>query len=50
MHGGARGSGAPKGNRNAFQFGLYTAEAISEKRLLRLLIRQSRATIEQLKG
>jgi glucans biosynthesis protein len=50
MHGGARGSGAPKGNRNAFQYGLYTAEAIAERRLLRLLIRQSRATIERLKS
>ena len=50
MHGGARGSGAPKGNRNAFQYGLYTAEAIAERRLLQLLIRQSRATMEQLKS
>jgi hypothetical protein len=38
-----------QGNRNAFQYGLYTAEAIAERRLC-LLIRQSRQTIEQLKG
>ena len=49
MHGGAFGSGAPKGNQNAFQYGLYTVEAILERRLLRLLIKQSCATIEQLK-
>ena len=49
MHGGVIGSGAPKRNRNAFQYGLYTAGAISERRLLRLLIKQSRATIEELK-
>jgi hypothetical protein len=49
MHGGARGSGAPKGNQNAFAYGLYTAEAIRERRLLNLLIRRSRATLEQLK-
>ena len=50
MHGGAKGSGAPRGNRNAYQYGLYTAEAIAERRMLHLLIKQSRATIEQLQG
>jgi hypothetical protein len=44
------GSGAPKGNQNAYQYGLYTGEAIAERRLLRLLLKESRATIEQLKG
>ncbi|HSQ00004.1 MAG TPA: HGGxSTG domain-containing protein [Candidatus Dormibacteraeota bacterium] len=48
MHGGARGSGAPIGNRNALQHGLYTAEAMVERRLHYRLIRQSRATIERL--
>ena len=47
--GGALGSGAPKRNQNALKCGLYTAEALAERRLLRLLIRQGRATIEQLK-
>ena len=50
MHGGARGCGAPKGNRNPFQYGFYTADAIAGGRLLNLLIRRSRATLEQLKG
>ncbi|HSP96988.1 MAG TPA: HGGxSTG domain-containing protein [Candidatus Dormibacteraeota bacterium] len=50
MHGGAPGSGAPIGNRNAFQHGLFTADAMAERRLLRRLLRRSRATLEQLKG
>jgi hypothetical protein len=28
MHGGAPGSGAPRGNKNAIKHGLYTREAI----------------------
>ncbi|MGI9482021.1 MAG: HGGxSTG domain-containing protein [Hyphomicrobiales bacterium] len=28
MHGGARGSGAPRGNKNALKHGFYTAEEI----------------------
>jgi len=42
MHGGARGSGAPHGNKNALKHGLYTREAIAQRRQLRELIRQSR--------
>jgi glucans biosynthesis protein len=38
MHGGAEGSGAPRGNRNALKHGYYTADAIAERRLLRQLI------------
>ena len=41
MHGGAPGSGAPRGNKNALKHGRYTREAIAERRLLRKLIRQS---------
>jgi glucans biosynthesis protein len=40
MHGGARGSGAPVGNRNALKHGLYTREALAERRALRDLIRE----------
>ena len=39
MHGGAPGSGAPAGNKNAIKEGLYTREAIAERRELRELIR-----------
>jgi uncharacterized protein YjcR len=42
MHGGAQGSGAPHGNKNALKHGLYTREAIAERRQLRELMRQSR--------
>jgi hypothetical protein len=41
MHGGAHGSGAPKGNRNGnYRHGFYTAEAIAERRALRALVRK----------
>jgi uncharacterized protein YjcR len=48
MHGGAAGSGAPIGNKNAYRHGNYTAEAIAWKRGLAELIRQSRATVAEL--
>jgi uncharacterized protein YjcR len=48
MHGGATGSGAPKGNKNALKHGLYTKEAIAERRYLRELIKSSRQTLAEL--
>jgi uncharacterized protein YjcR len=42
MHGGAAGSGAPRGNKNALKHGLYTREAIAQRRQLTELMRQSR--------
>jgi hypothetical protein len=42
MHGGAWGSGAPRGNKNALKHGLYTREAIAQRRHLQELMRQSR--------
>jgi hypothetical protein len=44
MHGGMS-SGAPKGNRNAYKHGLYTAEAISRRRQIALLIRTAQQLI-----
>jgi hypothetical protein len=41
MHGGAPGSGAPRGNQNALKHGRYTKAAIRERRAVRALIRQS---------
>lgn len=39
MHGGAPGSGAPKGDRNGnYRHGFYTTEAIAERRAVRTLI------------
>lgn len=48
MHGGARGSGAPEGNRNALKSGLYTAEALALRRHVNALIRESRKLIEEI--
>jgi hypothetical protein len=42
MHGGAAGSGAPAGNRNALKHGRFTREVIEERRMIRELIRQSK--------
>ena len=42
MHGGAPGSGAPQGNKNALKSGLFTREAIEERRALQDLIRSAR--------
>ena len=41
MHGGAPGSGAPRGNKNALKHGRYTREATEEPRQLRALISAS---------
>ncbi|MFZ2065123.1 MAG: HGGxSTG domain-containing protein [Xanthobacteraceae bacterium] len=41
MHGGARGSGAPKGNQNAVKRGHYRSEAIKQRALLREFIKSA---------
>jgi hypothetical protein len=46
MHGGAAGTGAPIGNRNALRHGWYTAEAIEMRRAIRTLLRETRSLIE----
>lgn len=38
MHGGAAGSGAPWGNRNARKHGAFTQERIAERRAIRALL------------
>jgi hypothetical protein len=48
MHGGAPGSGAPRGNKNALKHGRHTREAIEGRRQLRGLLRQSRILIEKI--
>ena len=42
LHGGARGSGAPAGNRNALKHGFYTKEATDQRRALRRLMRDAK--------
>lgn len=39
MHGGAQGSGAPPGNCNALKHGMYTREAIAERREFNRMLR-----------
>ena len=46
MHGGAAGSGAPAGNRNAFRHGRYSRELIEFRQTMRELLRDSAETIE----
>jgi hypothetical protein len=48
MHGGAAGTGAPFGNKNAFRHGHYAAEAIAQRRVIAELLRLSRATLADL--
>ena len=48
MHGGAPGSGGPKGSHNGnYKHGQYTAEAIASRRWLRQYISDARALVSQ---
>ncbi len=50
MHGGAKGSGAPKGERNGnYHHGLFTREAIEERRWITALVRESQELLSSLK-
>jgi len=46
MHGGAPGSGAPRGNKNAMKHGLYTHKAIEERRKMKDFLRQVRQQLQ----
>jgi len=48
MHGGAAGSGAPRRNRNARKHGLFTAEAIAERREIRALLDEARKLLDEM--
>jgi hypothetical protein len=48
MHGGALGSGAPKGNQNAVKTGFYRKEANDERRRLKAFLRKSRELLRDL--
>ena len=50
MHGGAVGSGAPKGNQNALKHGRFTREEIMRRRRLRDLLRKSDALLQELES
>jgi len=47
MHGGAAGSGGQKGNRNARRHGLFTREAIAERKQIQDLLGEARKLLRQ---
>jgi hypothetical protein len=49
MHGGAPGSGAPKANQNARKHGLFTRDAIAERKQVRILLGESRKLLGEMK-
>ena len=49
MHGGAAGSGAPKGNVNALKQGLYTKERLAQRKRTNAVLREAMAFLRGLK-
>jgi hypothetical protein len=49
MHGGARESGAPKENRNPLKHGLFTRDAIGERKRIQNLLADARKLLQELK-
>jgi hypothetical protein len=49
MHGGAPGSGAPKGNQNAHRHGLFTGGAIAERKQIQALLGEARKLLQGMK-
>jgi uncharacterized protein YjcR len=49
MHGGAQGSGAPRSNQNARKHGLFTRDAIAERRQMQALLGEARKLLEAMK-
>jgi hypothetical protein len=49
MHGGAAGTGAPKGNGNALKTGLHTREMIEQRQVVSTLLKRSRKILDELK-
>jgi uncharacterized protein YjcR len=48
MHGGAKGSGSPVGNRNALKHGMYTKAALEEQKALRSMIREMKESLQEI--
>ena len=48
MHGGAKGTGAPKGNQNAFKHGTYTSEAFRQRAEIRELIKEAQKLLKEI--
>ena len=47
LHGG-KSPGAPRGNRNAWKHGRYSATAIEERRLLQQILKAARETMAEM--
>jgi len=48
MHGGAKGSGAPKGNQNAWKHGTYTKEAFRQRAEMREIFREAKKLLNDI--
>ena len=49
MHGGAPESGAPRGNQNARRHGLFTREAIADRKQIQALLGEARKLLQEMK-
>ncbi len=49
MHGGAPGSGAPRGNQNARKHGLFTKDTIAERKQIQALLGEARQLLQEMK-
>jgi len=49
MRGGAYGSGAPRENQNARKHGLFTRDAIAERRRIQALLGKARRLMEEIR-
>ena len=49
MHGGAPGSGAPRANQNAHRHGLFTGDAIAERKQIQALLADARKLLQEMK-
>jgi uncharacterized protein YjcR len=50
MHGGAKRSGAPPGNKNALKHGMYTKAVLEEQKALRSMIREMKESLQEIDG
>ena len=48
MHGGAKGSGAPKNNHNAVKHGTYTKEAFQQRAQMREIFREAKKLLNDI--
>jgi hypothetical protein len=48
MHGGAHGSGAPKGNQNAWKHGAYIKEVLQQRAEMRELIKDADKLLKEM--